>query len=230
MRKILIIVLFSPLYLFAQYEVLEAKKIRMHTGEKVRKGDFLSKTDTIFIADKGYLTLDVESAMHMKLAPGKYIVGNESKRHVEWYKTHLELTKQLKRKGLIMCKFSYKTLAVPGSDRHFEIDRIELDQKGLVKISSDTTELTVSWANPDYKYNGRYHLVIRDFYNHGFIDIIEIDKGIDSISFFPGIYGHKHMYYSIIADDCRASLRYKIQVNSPKAYTSGRTIFRNPDN
>lgn len=230
MRKIIALFLFSPFFLLAQYEVLEAKKIRMHTGEKVRKGDFLSKSDSISIAEKGYLTLDVESAMHMKLAPGNYIIGNESKRHNEWYDTHLELTKELKRKGMIMCKFSYKTLVVPGSDRHFEVDRIELDQKGIANIASDTTALTVTWANPDYRYKGGYHLVIRDFYNHGFIDIIEIDKEEDSVTFFPGMYGHRHMYYNIIADDCRASLRHKIQVNSPNAYANHRTNFINPEN
>ncbi|WP_420577531.1 hypothetical protein [Ekhidna sp.] len=202
----------------------------MYTREKVRKGDFLSQNDTISISEKGYLTLDVESAMHMKLAPGRYIVGEQSKRHNKWYDTHLALTKELKRKGMIMCKFKYKTLVVPGSDRHYEIDRIELDQKGLVTINSDTASLSISWANPEYKYKGGYHLVIRDFYNNGFIDIIEIEAGESTLTFYPGSYGHKHMYYNIIADNCRASLRYKIQVNSPNAYKFSETNYMDPNN
>lgn len=219
----LLILSLSPAIGLAQYEVLEAKKIRNQNGDKVKKGDFLSKDDTIDIAAKGGLTLDVESAMHMKLAPGTYQVGVESARHNKWYNTHLTLTKELKKKGMIMCRFTYKTLVVPGSDRHYEVDRIELDQKGLVKIASDTASLTLNWINPDYKYKGGYHLVVRDYYNQGFIDIIETDK--KTITFYPGKYGHKHMYYNIIANDCRASLRYKILVKSSNAYSNSATTF-----
>lgn len=223
--------LLSPFLGFSQsYKVLGAKKITKSDGERVRRGSFLLKSDTILIAEKGYLTLDVESSMHMKLPPGNYSVGAESARHNEWYSSHLELTKELKRKGMIMCHFTYKTIAVPGSNRHYEIDRIELDQKGLVKINSDTAALTITWANPNYKYKGGYHLIIRDFYNQGFIDIIEIEAGTDTVTFYPGTYGHKHMYYNIIADDCRASLKYKIQVNSPNAYSFSETNFLNPEN
>lgn len=228
--SLLITFCFFSFLSYAQYEVLEAKKVKEHTGEKVKKGNFLSKEAIISIADKGYLTLDVESAMHMKLAPGRYLVGEESKRHNKWYNTHLALTKELKQKGMIMCHFNYKTLVVPGSSRHYEIDRIELDQKGLVKIESDTTPLTISWVNPDYSYKKGYHLILRDFYNQGFIDVIEIDDGSKSLTFYPGKYGHKHMYYSIIADDCRASLRYKIQVNTENAASNSATTFINPEN
>ena len=211
-----------------QYGVLEAKKITNQNGDKVRKGDFLLKTDTISIAEKGHLTLDVESAMRMKLASGMYIVGEESERHNEWYSTHLRLTNKLKRLGLISCKFRYKTLVVPGSDRHFEVDRIEIDQKGLVVINSDTVSLSIKWANPDYKYKGTYYLVIRDFYNQGFIDILETEE--DHLEFYPARYGHKHIYYSIITETCRASLRYKIEVNSPETYSYSETSFFDPDN
>ena len=224
----LILMLFFSSITYGQYEVLEAKKARKENGKKIKKGDFLSKEDVIQIAEKGGLTLDVESAMHMKLAPGAYTVGIESARHNEWYDTHLELTKLLKKKGMIMCKFRYKTLVVPGSDRHYEVDRIELDQKGLVRIYSDTTALTISWVNPNYRYKGGYHLVVRDYYNQGFIDIIQTNE--DTLTFYPGKYGHKHMYYNIIADDCRASLRYKIEVNTPNAQINSATTFIEPKN
>lgn len=214
---------FVPHFIMAQYEVLEAKKVRKINGDKVKKGDFLSKEDEIRIAEKGGVTLDVESAMHMKLATGAYTIGIESARHNEWYNTHLALTKELKKKGMIMCKFRYKTLVVPGSNRHYEVDRIELDQKGLVRINHDTTSLTISWVNPNYKYKGGYHLVVRDYYNNGFIDLIETDE--QTLTFYPAKYGHKHMYYNIIADDCRASLRYKIEVNTPNARINSATTF-----
>lgn len=219
--NLLFILSFCPLISHGQYEVLEAKKVKKTNGEKVKKGDFLQKEDTIAILEKGNLTLDVESAMHMKLAPGNYLVGTESARHNQWYDTHLELTKEC----MIMCKFKYKTLVVPGSDRHYEVDRIELDQKGLVRINSDTTALSVTWANPNYRYKGGYHLVVRDFYNNGFIDIIEIEPEQETITFYPGKYGHKHMYYNIIADDCRASFRFKIEVNTPSAQINSVTTF-----
>lgn len=220
---LIVAVYFVPHTLCSQYKVLEAKKVRTLDGGKVKKGGFLSKEDQIQIAANGGLTLDVESAMHMKLGPGAYTVGVESVRHNEWYNTHLELTKLLKKKGMIMCKFRYKTLVVPGSDRHYEVDRIELDQKSLVRINSDTTALTINWVNPDYRYKGGYHLVIRDYYNQGFIDIIQTDE--DTLTFYPGKYGHKHMYYNIIADDCRASLRFKIEVNTPNAQINSATTF-----
>ncbi|WP_421764557.1 hypothetical protein [Ekhidna sp.] len=224
--SVLLLLLFHLLFSsYGQYEVLEAKKVSQLSGKKIKKGHFLSKEDEITISEKGYLTLDVESAMHMKLAPGKHLVGEESNRHNKWYNTHLALTKELKQKGMIMCNFNYKTLVVPGSSRHYEIDRIELDQKGLVKIKSDTSALTVSWVNPDYTYKKGYHLILRDFYNQGFIDVIEIEAGSKSVTFYPGQYGHKHMYYSIIANDCRASLRYKIQVDTKNAMTNKATTF-----
>lgn len=212
----------------AQYEVLDVRKAKTYAGKKIKRGTFLEKSDSIVILENGEITLDVESAMHMRLAAGMYHVGSESARHNEWYSVHLALTKELKKKGMIMCKFRYKTLSVPGSDRHYEVDRIELDQKGLVRFNSDTAALTISWVNPNHKYKGSYHLIIRDFYNNGFIDIIKTDK--DTLTFYPGKYGHKHMYYNIIADDCRASLRYKIEVNTPNAQINSATTFINIKN
>ncbi len=223
-----LIIILSPFASIGQYEVLEARKVKDQNGDKVKKGDFLSREDKIQVASKGGITLDVESAMHMKLGPGVYQVGTESTRHNEWYNTHLALTKKLKQEGMIMCKFRYKTLAVPGSDRHYEVDRIELDQSGFDRINHDTTRLTISWVNPDYRYKGGYRLVIRDYYNNGFVDIIETNE--DTITFYPGKYGHKHMYYNIIADDCRASLRYKIEVNTPNARVNSSTTFINDKN
>ncbi|MEO9483733.1 MAG: hypothetical protein ABJG47_09825 [Ekhidna sp.] len=225
-----LIIFVYPFVTLGQYEVLEARKVKNQQGDKVKKGDFLSKEDAISIDEKGYLTLDVESAMHMKLAAGHYLVGAESARHNKWYETHLNLTKELKKKGMIMCKFTYKTLVVPGSDRHFEVDRIELDQKNVTVINSDTASLTLKWANPDYRYSGGYHLVIRDFYNNGFIDLIEIDADSDTFTFSPGKYDHKHMYYNIIANDCRASFRYKIQLNTRKAKINRVTTFEDSSN
>lgn len=219
----LLITCFCIFHVNGQYEVLQARKAKTSTGTKIKKGSFLAKTDIIVIDSKGSIELDVESAMHMKLAPGAYTVGTESKRHNEWYQTHLDLTNQLKADGMITCKFRYKTLAVPGSNRHYEVDRIELDQKGLVRIESDTVALSINWVNPNYKYKGGYRLVIRDFYNNGFIDIIKTKE--NSLTFYPGSYGHRHMYYNIIADDCRASLRYKIEVNTPSAKTNSATTF-----
>ncbi|MEM7297352.1 MAG: hypothetical protein AAF391_03700 [Bacteroidota bacterium] len=221
-----ITILFTSQSIFSQpYEVLDAKKVTTFDGKRVKKGSYLNRTDSIAIAEKGYLTLDVESAMHLKLAPGNYQVGKEAKRLNAWYNTHLGLTKLLKSKNLIMCKFRYKTLAVPGSNRHYEVDRIEIDQKPLVTIKSDTAELKLSWANPEYKFNGKYYIIVRDFYNHGFIDVLETEE--DSIILYPGRYRHKHMYYSVLASNCRASLRHKIQVLLPDAVSYDRTDFVN---
>ena len=210
----LLICIFSVTF-SQSYEVLEAKKVYRTDGSKVKKGQKLYRIDTINIDDKGYLYLDIESTMDLKLAPGSYNIGQEARRLNSWYNTHLNWTTYLKKKGLIMCKFKYKTLAVPGSNRHYEVDRIELDQKGLVKIKSDTAALIVSWSNPEYKYKGTYYLIVRDFYNNGFIDIIETTD--TELTFYPGKYGHRHMYYNVMAGNCRASLRYKLQVNSIKA-------------
>ncbi len=218
-----------PLITYAQsYEVLVAKKVIRMNGTKVRKGDYLLASDSIQIKEKGELMLNIESAMHLRLPAGYYFVGKESTRLNNWYDTHLTLTQFLKRKNLILCKFKYKTLAVPGSDLHYEIDRIEVDQKGIAIIKEDTSTLKLKWHNPEYKYKGSYYIIVRDFYNHGFIDIIETDE--DSITLYPTKYGHKHMYYTVLAENCRASLRYKIDVRSAETYTYGETNFLQPDN
>ncbi|NQZ74510.1 MAG: hypothetical protein HRT61_00095 [Ekhidna sp.] len=181
----------------------------------------------MIIAEKGFLTLDVESTMHLKLGPGRYDIEHEAERHNAWYATHLELTAFLKRENLLGCKFRYKTMSVPGSNRHYEMDRIELDQKGLVILESDSDSLVVNWNNPDYKYKGKYFVVIRDFHNNGFVDVIESIG--NSITPFPAKYGHRHMFYSIIAKDCRASLRYKIEVLSVQSSGLDQTVYINYD-
>ena len=223
------LICFLPLLTSGQsYEVLVAKKVFKTDGSKVRKGDYLLASDSIQIKEKGEIMLDIESAMHLRLPAGFYFVGKESKRLNKWYDTHLDLTLFLKRKNLIGCKFKYKTLAVPGSDRHYEVDRIEVDQKGIAIIKEDTSSLKLKWYNPEYKYKGSYYIIVRDFHNHGFIDIIETDE--DSITLYPAKYGHKHMYYTVLAENCRASLRYKIDVRSSGTYTYGETNFLQPDN
>ena len=230
MRAILIYLTFLvPLLTSAQsYEVLVAKKVFKVDGSKVKKGNHLLSEDTIQIKEKGELMLDIESAMHLRLAPGYYYVGKERERLNNWYDTHRELIQYLKEKDLILCKFKYKTLAVPGSNRHYEVDRIDVDQKGVAIIKEDTSALKLRWYNPDYQFKGNYYIVIRDFHNHGFIDIIETNE--DTITLYPAKYGHSHMYYTILADNCMASLRYKIDVRSEGTYTYGETNFLKPDN
>ncbi len=226
--SILFSMLISSYSLGQSYKILVAKKVHHIDGNKVKKGGYLLGSDSIQIKEKGELTLDVESAMHLRLGSGFYIVGKESKRLNDWYNQHLTLTNELKRKNLISCKFKYKTLVVPGSSRHYEIDRIEVDQKGIAVIKDDTASLKITWANPEYKFNGTYHIIVRDFHNHGFIDILETEDSF--ITLYPAKYGHKHMYYTVLAGNCRASLRYKIDVRTLDTYTYGETNFLQPDN
>ncbi|MEM6830398.1 MAG: hypothetical protein AAF551_07760 [Bacteroidota bacterium] len=210
------------------YEVLEAKKVVQSDGSKIKKGRYINWRSVVTVKEKGFLMLDIESAMHLKLGPGTYDIHQEGKRLNAWYARHLSLTGLLKRKGIITCKFRYKTLVVPGSDRHYEIDRIELNQKGVTTLKSDTVSLKIEWANPDYQYKGSYYVVIRDYYNQGFIDVIETRE--TSLTLYPGRYGHRHMYYSVMAQNCRASLRYKLEVVSNTTYPSSRyTNFLEPD-
>ena len=99
----------------------------------------------------------------------------------------------------------------------------------MVTITNDTTELTLKWHNPDRKYQGKYYLILRDFYNRGFIDVVETDE--TSLTIQPARYGHRHMFYSILAQDCRASLRYKLSVKTEKTYPSHSfTNYLEPNN
>ena len=165
--------------------------------------------------------------MHLRLGAGSYKINEEAKRHNAWYARHLELTNFLKREGLLGCKFRYKTLAVPGSNRHHEVDRIELDQKGLVRIKNESDSLVIKWRNPERKYKGKYYLVVRDFYNQGFVDVIETEA--ETITLFPATYGHRHMFYNVLAENCRASLRYKLEVLSIEPFALHQTNYLNPD-
>jgi hypothetical protein len=173
MKKFLfILILISTFSSKSQfYEVIESKRVEKVDGNKVRKGDQISRYDTLTVAEKGMLTLKTESAMPLKLGEGTFSVYEEAKRHNRWYNKHLSLTGLLKRDRLISCKFNYKTIAVPGSDRHFEMDRIEVDQKGMIQIKDEADSLSITWHNPDHKYKGKYYIIIRDFYNQGFIDV-----------------------------------------------------------
>lgn len=218
-----ILILFIYPLAAQSYQILEAKKVTNLNESKVRKGDQINRYDTLKVAEKGVLVMKTESAMPLKLGYGTYYIYDEARRHNRWYNKHLSLTGLLKRKNLISCKFNYKTIAVPGSDRHFEMDRIEVDQKGVVRISDESDSLSITWYNPDYKYKGKYYIILRDYYNQGFVDILETHE--KAITLYLTNYDHRHMYYSILAEDCRASLRYKIEILTNGVFFNERTNF-----
>ena len=192
------------------YEVLEAKRSFKQGGEKIRKGDLVSKNEIVLIREKGYLTLDIETPIDLKLAPGKHNIDSLSTRLAISYKKHEGLENILKKKGILECKFKYEVWIVPGTTRHYEADRIVVSEEHISVSKNSSESMTINWKNPDKKYNGNYTVIIKDAFSKLFIDVLETDK--PSLSFFPGKYGHQYMLYHVVAEDCRASRTYRIEV------------------
>lgn len=208
--SIFLILLYTASANGQDYEVLETKRSFKQNGDKIRTGDFLDKYEIVLIKEKGHLTLDVESPIHLKLAAGKHNIDSLSNLLAVRYKKHNSLMNILENRGLLECKFKYKVWVVPGTNRHYEADRIKVLEEDILPIQGSDEPITLNWENPDKKYHGNYLLTIQDAFSKGFIAILETDE--QSISFYPGKYGHQYMLYRVIAEDCRASRIYNIKV------------------
>ena len=191
------------------YEVLEAKRSFKETGEKIKKGDFLNRKEIVLIREKGYLTLDIKIPINLKLATGKHNIDSLSAQLAARYKKHESLEAILKDRGILECKFVYQVWLVPGTTRHYEADRITVQEEHL-SVNLQTQEpVTLHWKNPDKKYHGSYLLIIKDAFSKLFIDVLETNE--PSITFHPESYGHQYMLYHIVAEDCRASRTFRIE-------------------
>lgn len=204
------LIFLSTIYGYSQgYEVREVKRSFKQDGGKIKKGDFLNKNETVVIREKGYLTLDIETPIDLKLAPGKHNIDSLSALLASSYEKHVILEDILKKKGILECKFVYEVWMVPGTNRHYEADRITLSQEHLSVYQGSQEPLAIEWKNPDKKYTGGYLLIVKDAFTKLFVDVLETTG--TSISFFPGKYGHRHMLYHVVAEDCRASRTYRIE-------------------
>jgi len=193
------------------FTVKEAKKSYKANGEKIKKGDKIDNNEIVTIRDKGHMTVNINIQALLKLTPGTHHLDSLSRDLVFRYDRHVRLTTELNKRGLLSCNFNYEKWVVPGSTSHYEVDRIAVDDdKTIVVRKKSSNQLTLGWTNPDRKYSGNYIVVLRDAFNNGFIDVIEI--GEESLTFDPRKYGHQYMLYFVKAEDCRASLTYKIEV------------------
>lgn len=193
------------------YTVEEAKKSFRANGEKIKKGNKIEKSEVVTIKEKGNMTVNIGIQALLKLTPGTHDIDSLSHDLVFRYDRHVQLTTDLNKRGLLSCTFNYQKWVVPGSTRHYEVDRIAMDDdKKIVVKKNSSDSLTIGWANPDPKYVGNYILVLRDAFNNGFVDVIETEG--ESITFDPRKYAHQFMLYFVKAEDCRASLTYRIEV------------------
>ncbi|MEP5611986.1 MAG: hypothetical protein ABJP45_07035 [Cyclobacteriaceae bacterium] len=213
-------IIFLTLWVFAiqttsvsgqSYTVEEAKKSFRANGDKIRKGDTIAKNEFVTVKEKGNMTININIQALLKLKPGTHDIDSLSRDLVFRYDRHVRLTTELNKRGLLSCNFKYEKWVVPGSSRHYEVDRIAVDDdKTLVVRKKSSSLLTLKWTNPDRKYSGKYIVILRDAFNNGFIDVIETEE--ESLTFDPRKYSHQYMLYFVKAEDCRASLTYKIEV------------------
>ena len=192
------------------YKVLEVKRSFNSHGAKIKKDDFLSKNETVLIREKGYLTLDIEAPINLKLAAGRHNIDSLSTQLARAFEKHLHFEDILKHRGILECKFVYEVWIVPGTNRHYEADRITVSEENLSVKRQSADSVSLHWKNPDKKYRGSYLLIIKDAFNKLFVDVLETVE--PSVTFYPGKYDHRYMLYHIVAEDCRASRTYRIEV------------------
>lgn len=171
----------------------------------------VDNSETVVIDEKGLLTLDLGAPLQLKLVEGTHNIDSLSSELKARFKRHLELVKVLKDRNLYVCKFVYQKWFVPGTNRHYEADRIELIADTRTTLKQDQ-EWTIQWRNPDGKYKGNYLFIIRESFSNAFLDIIETSERELTIN--PSKYGHSHLLYHVKAEDCRASNTYGIRIKN----------------
>lgn len=193
------------------FKVLEAKRAFKINGDKIRQGDSLNKEDSIVIKEKGILTLDINYPRKLTMETGQYRLDSLIEDLKFRYARHKRLHTLLKTKDLEECKFAYKLFRVPGSNKHYEADRISISDHKIDTDNPDLMELNISWENPDKNYRGKYLVILQEAFGQELLmNIIETSDFSASISLAK--YDEQFMQYSIKAEDCRSSLKRKIKL------------------
>ncbi len=192
------------------FTVVEAKRAYKKNGKKIKKGELLKSYEQIVVKEKGLLSLDVGSPIPLKIAVGTHHIDSLAINHLISIRRHDSLLNLLETKGLLTCKFKYQTWIVPGTNRHYEADRIKVINQNIVAHKTSTKPIIITWENPDKKYGGSYLLTIQDAFNKGFVAIVETQE--PTIALKADFYGHRYLLYRIVAEDCRASRLFKLEL------------------
>lgn len=197
---------------YAQYyDVLESKKAYRENGDKLKKGERVDRRDIVTVKSKGELILRSRTFVNPRLRPGRYNIDSLMAFDYARHKTHDSLKSILRDKKLLGCKFKYKSMVVPGSSKHYEMGRIEVDSQPVQNISKTRGKpRTIKWSNPNSKYEGSYLVIIQDASSKSFLDVIETEDQETTLDFLS--YHHPLVQFSIKAQDCRSSHTYGVRV------------------
>ncbi len=193
------------------YEVLESKKSFRENGAKLKKGERVDRSDIVTVKSKGELLLRSITFVNPRLKPGIYDIDSLMTFDYARHKTHDSLKNVLRDIKLLGCKFKYKMMIVPGSNKHYEVGRIEVDSRPIINLKKGrTAPIVVKWSNPNGKYQGSYVVIIQDATSKSFLDVIETEAREIPIDFLS--YNHPLIQYTIKALDCRASHTYGVRI------------------
>lgn len=193
------------------YDVLEAKKSYRENGKKIKKGERVDRTDLVIVRQNGELLLRSRTYVNPHLKQGRYDIDSLMTLDYARHEIHDSLKNVLKSKNLLKCKFRYKVMAVPGSNKPYYADRIQLYNESITTLKKGTTTpLKVKWVNPDTKYEKGYVIIIQDAKTKSFIDILETEEREIDIDFVS--YNYPLIQYSIKALDCRGSLTHGLKI------------------
>ena len=192
-----------------ELKVLHSKKSFIVNGKKIKVGDQLNLDDSVWVKEKGILTLDIDYPRDLTMETGKYHLASLIEKLKADYTRHKIVLAKLEERELANCKFRYQVFVVPGSNKHYEADRISIEKHRIKRYQCDSSILNVTWKNPDLKYNGSHFVILQQGYGHQLlIDIIEFE-GTEAF-FNLANYDEQFMTFTIQAEDCRASLPNKI--------------------
>ncbi|MEM9329182.1 MAG: hypothetical protein AAGA85_26200 [Bacteroidota bacterium] len=193
------------------YEVIKARKSYRDNGERIKKYERVDRKDIVTVKQNGELLLKSVTYVNPHLKPGRYNIDSLMTLDYRRHEVHDSLKHVLRSKHLLGCKFRYKVMMVPGSNRHYEADRIKVFNKPMLTIKERSNEPSkVRWSNPDARYERSHLVVVQDAESKSFIDVFETNNREIHIDFAS--YNYPLMQYFVKALDCRGSLTYGVKV------------------
>lgn len=193
------------------YTVIHAKRSFRSDGQRLKVGSELKPQDTVFVNERGLLTLDINYPRNLTMEAGIHRLDSLIEDLKAKYVTHKRLVSLLNKKGISDCKFAYQAYAIPGSNNHYVADRIGLLEESIDHINSDSVLLSIVWKNPDKEYLGNHVIVLQQGYGQELLVHTE-ESDSNAVSVNIARRGFNFLQYSVIAEDCRSSQAKKIRL------------------
>ena len=159
----------------------------------------------------GFLRLDINYPRELLMEEGEHQLDVLIEDLKIRYSTHKKWEEYLAKRKLLNCKFAYKTMVIPGSNKLFFADKIKALHKKSTNSVDDARVINITWENPEKRYKGNYHILIQESFGYKLLtDILTTEENQIAIP----IQGFERSLkqYTILAEDCRSSHPVKLKL------------------